>query len=345
MRYLLLLPLFATGCKDVECGEGTIERDGRCAPATLTTSAAMCGPFTELEGDRCVPQFTPTVCDPETTVATVDPDTGVTTCIGVGGGGCSAPFPCPVPADANHMTICGQLYDFETMAELAGPSAMTLSIQAYDGQQLALNPQAATPLPVGDVTIDACGRYRVVDIDTSGTSPFIGLGIDDAGMAPGPAGLTVTVGVATSRASNLVTDLEAFVVKGATVQQWATSGGPSLANGIFAALYRAHETGRDPQAGVTFAKAGTALPDDDFYFQAALATNTTLDPAATVTAANGTALVANRALTEGLVFDGIGGLGTGCRWEPHAAVSLPGIVFVQVFRKVDLDAMPGSCAD
>jgi hypothetical protein len=137
-----------------------------------------------------------------------------------------------------------------------------------------------------------------------------------------------------------VTDLEGYVVSPATVGQWAADGGPSLAGGIFAAAYRAHETGLDPQAGVTFANMGTALPDDDFYF-----VNTSIDPAASATGTNGIALAINRSITEGVVFDGIGGLGTGCQWEKHAAVALPGIVFVQVFRKTDLDSMPGSCAD
>ena len=38
------------GCKEIECGEGTIERDGACAPASQTVDKAQCGPFTELQG-------------------------------------------------------------------------------------------------------------------------------------------------------------------------------------------------------------------------------------------------------------------------------------------------------
>jgi hypothetical protein len=60
---------------------------------------------------------------------------------------------------------------------------------------------------------------------------------------------------------------------------------------------------------------------------------------------NGTALVTNRAISESVAFDGLGGLGTGCRWEPHAAASLPGVVFIQIFRKADLIGQPGSCTD
>jgi hypothetical protein len=128
------------------------------------------------------------------------------------------------------------------------------------------------------------------------------------------------------------------------------SGGPPLSGGIYAATYRAHKlrAGVDrhaPQAGVTFAKMGTALPNDDYYFQSALTTHTSVDINAAVTGANGTALITNRTIGESAVFDGLNGLGAGCRWEYHAAASLPGVVFIQIFRKGDLIGQPGSCND
>jgi hypothetical protein len=364
------LSLVVTSCKEIECGDGTIERDGTCAPATTTTSAGMCGPFTELQGDRCVPMFPPTECDPGTTTPMVDPATGVTTCIGTGGGGCSAAFACPTPTMANRMTICGQLYDFETtgkfqgtdpsgtacdpsMPDTAGPCA--LNINAYDALMFASNPSTAVPLNKGGLYIDDCGRYRLTDIDTNGTGPFIGLGIDDA-AGIGPTGVTVTVGVATPKSSNVITDFEGYIVKGSTIGLWQASGGPPLSGGIYAAAYRAHKLvppmagvppvdRHAPQADVQFAKNGVALPADDHYFMPALTTHTTIDPSASVTGMNGTALVTNRAISESVAFDGLGGLGTGCRWEPHAAASLPGVVFIQIFRKADLIGQPGSCTD
>lgn len=361
----VLAAMSSTSCKDIECGDGTIERDGTCQAADTTTSAGMCGPFTELLGDRCAPQFPPTECDPATTTPSIDPETGVTTCVGTGGGGCNAPFACPTPTDANRLTICGQIYDYETMTKFQAPDATAapcdlqnpttsgpcaLGINAYDALTFASNPQAAPILTIGSLYIDDCGRYRVVDIDTNGTGPFIGLGIDDNGMPNGPAGVTVTVGVATPKSSNVVKDFEGFIVKASTVGMWQSSGGPSLAGGIYVAAYRAHKLapGVDrhaPQAGVQFAKMGSPLTSDDYYFMPSLAQNTLIDPAATVTGANGTALVTNRMISESVAFDGIGGLGTGCRWEPHAAASLPGIVFIQIFRKADLIAQPGSCQD
>jgi hypothetical protein len=357
--------LSVSSCKDVECGDGTIERDGTCQPASATTSSGMCGPFTELQGDRCVPQFPPTTCDPATSIPTIDPDTGVTTCIGVGGGGCSAKFACPAPTAANRFTVCGQIYDFENgakfvaadatgaMCDPAAPATTgpcALAINAYDAISFAMNPATAKKLTADSITIDDCGRYRLVNLDTTGTSPFIGLGIDDAGMTPGPGGVTVSTGVAAEKADVIVENFEAYIVKSSTYAMWAGSGGPSLANGIYVATYRKHKLvdGVDrhaPQDGVTFAHLnGTTYPGDDHYFTAAQTTHQTLDGAASVTGMNGTALVANRSVAEQVNFVGQGGIGSGCAWKPHAAASIPGIVFIQIFRKMDSGAA-GSCTE
>jgi hypothetical protein len=356
----ILLSLFAalaaSGCKQLECADGTIERDGHCEPANTT----ICGPFTELQGDRCVPQFPPTLCDPATTQPQVDPDTGVVTCIATSGG-CGAALACPAPTGATKMTICGQLYDFETglkfsdtnatgaecptMPSATGPCS--LAIAAYDALAFGTNPSSAQPLMAGSVYIDDCGRYRLSDIEINGTGSIIALGIDDA-PAMGPTGTTVTVGVATPKvAMGATKDLEAFVVPEATTTQWAGAGGPTLTTGVYAALYRAHKLGigdpYQPQAGVTITKNGTSVPANDFYFQSAETTRSTIESAAAVTGANGTALFNAASLSDGPGYGGSDGLGTGCRWETHAAVSLPDIVFVQIYRK--LDVLGQTCTD
>src|SRR4051794_35478392 len=102
-KLTLLIPvLFASlgvaGCNGTECALGTIERNGKCEPATVTTEAGKCGPFTELQGDVCVPQFPAAEWDPATPMAVADPASGVTPCVGPGGGGdFSTPIPCPTP--------------------------------------------------------------------------------------------------------------------------------------------------------------------------------------------------------------------------------------------------------
>src|SRR5688572_1141172 len=106
--------LASAGCKEVECGDGTIESDGACVPADQIVGTAKCGAFTELVGDTCTPTQDPTVCGAGT-VREVDSATGIGTCKpdGGGGGGCGAPVACPPPS-AGKQTICGQLFDFGT---------------------------------------------------------------------------------------------------------------------------------------------------------------------------------------------------------------------------------------
>jgi hypothetical protein len=364
-NYPLLITLFASlaasACNQTECGTGTIERDGTCQPATVQTDPGMCGPFTELQGDRCAPQFPPTECDPSTTMPNVDPDTGVVTCIGTGGGGCDTPIACPAPTGSTKITICGQFYDFQDNTKFAesggasgncdpaspttsGPCA--LQLLAFDAYAFGSNPQTAQPLAVDSVTIDKCGRYRVAGIETSGTGPFIGLGIDDGppGTPLGPTGVTVTVGVAAAKADGpAIQGFEAWIVKATTVGAWQASGGPMLATGIYAPVYRKHKKGNgdpfEPQgAGVEATKdpngpIATGPSGPAFYFDAAETMRTTIDTNNTTTGANSTVLITGASVNDSVVYGGQNGLGPGCLWQKHAGASIPGIVFIQVFRK------------
>lgn len=355
----------ASGCKQVECADGTIERDGECVPKDETYGEAKCGPLTELQGDQCVPMFPPTECDPLTTEPEVDPETGVTVCKGVGGG-CGGSLGCPAGTGANKLTVCGQIYDFTngsnfaaTMAEgtrcdpqsptATGPCA--LQIVAFDAVDFGTDPGGATPLPIGEVFIDDCGRFRLKDIDTSSsTSPFVGLGFDDANMAFGPDGVTVTVGVATSKPSErYVKDVEGYIANKSTVGAWAVSGFNTFGTtGAYAPIFRKHPAGKpfpfETQSGVTVVKNGNPIPANDFYFRSADVDRTTIDVNATATGANGTALYTGASVLDSLMYSGTGGTGTGCRWDTHAAASLPGVLFVQVFRKIDA-LTGGPCND
>ncbi|MBA3461106.1 MAG: hypothetical protein H0T46_14170 [Deltaproteobacteria bacterium] len=356
-RWILISALAAlswtgAGCKEMECGTGTVERDGACAPANLTVDKAQCGPFTILQGDKCVPMFPPTECDSSTTMADIDPATGVTTCIGTGGGGCSAPLACPNPATGKQ-TICGQIYNFELatgpMATFAaagasgsrcsstpaaeGPCALT--IKAYDALAFGANPQTAVPLTVGELYIDDCGRYRITDI-TLPPGPFIGLGIDDAPNINGPAGVTNTVGVATPKTASMATrDFEAFVVPKSTSDKWTASGGPPISGGIYAQVFRAKHMGFETQAGVQTLRNGNPNTTNDYYFTPAQTTRETILPSATTTGANGTVLITNAAVSENLAYSGAGGIPAECVWETKAGASLANIVFISIFRPVN----------
>jgi hypothetical protein len=359
LRVSLILIVFATapGCKSTECGTGTIDRSGTCEPADDTTSTAKCGPFTILQGDSCVPMFPPTQCDPGSTTTDVDMSTGVATCIGTGtSAGCSGAFACPTPA-AGKQTICGQLYNFAdntkfaaagatgakcTTATTSGPCA--LQVAAFDAVTYA-HDQTTAPQPTGAIYIDDCGRYRIPDITPPG-GPFLALGWDDAGQPFGPTGVTVTTGVAVPTGANTtVKDFEAWIVDQATVGMWQSTGGPMLANGIYAAIFRTHGCdstgactgdGFANQMGVTITKGTNPQPANDYYFQAETG-RLHIDGAASVTSIDGTGLYAGASVDDGPAYSGTGGISdtTNCTWEPHAAASIPGLVFMQVYRPIN----------
>ncbi|CAN5873661.1 hypothetical protein BH11MYX3_BH11MYX3_35690 [soil metagenome] len=347
-RWILISAVLAAsqgGCKSIDCGEGTVERDGNCEPANETVTKAECGPFTMLQGDKCVPMFPPTECDPGSTTPDVDPATGVTTCVGTGTtGGCDAAFACPAPATGKQ-TICGQIYDFEDNMKFAAAGATgaqctavtpdgpcALKITAYDAIQFGTNPATAPPLNTGPLYIDDCGRYRVPDISVP-AGPFIGLGIDDSVGAMGPNGITNTVGVAIPKSPNMATrDFEAWIVKKSTTDKWVASGGPPLSGGYYVNIFRGHRTGTDTVAGVQSTRSGNPNPTNDYYFTPAQTTRETVLTSATVTGVNGSALITNASVLENPVYSGTGGIPAECAWETHAGASIPNIVFIQLFR-------------
>lgn len=351
----LLASLAATGCKPIECGDGTIDRNGVCEPGDGNPiDPAKCGEGTMLVGDRCEPIFPPTECDPDSTMSVFDEATGVTTCKGTGTG----TIPCPNPTGTTKETICGQLYDFETNEKLQaadptgaecdpnaptadGPCALTIVV--YDAQAFANDPTGAAEVSVGRLRINDRGEFSLADVETSMINPFVGLGVDDADKAKrGPAGYANTAAIAFSKAPNkTVQGVELWLVKPSTTAAWAMNNGPNvLTTGIYAAVFRAHAEGIGDQyanqAGATITTGVTQITPNDFYFAAAETNRTNIDMAATSTGANGTVLVDNTGVLT-TPWSGMGGItGTAnCKWDQHIAATLQGIVFIQTYRKVD----------
>jgi hypothetical protein len=344
------------GCTTVTCGVGTIERNGECAPADGVHDPAACGSGTTLVGDRCI---TTVECG-EHTQPVVGSD-GSVTCEGTGTvQACGQPLDCPKPSPGK-MTICGQLYDIETMQEFRdldnatgdpcvtatadGPCA--LRMDAFDAIDFATHAGSATPptpLQVGDTYIDTCGRYRFEDVPMP-SSPYVGLGFDDKDAAKmGPPGATNAVGVATAFSQDVTVNLEAFIAKKATTDAWEGSGGPPVSGGIYVPIFRAHKCDADgttctgdamaTQAGVQIYKNTQQVPNSDYYFADADNKHTQVDPSLTSTGANGTGLLTGASVMDMLAWTGMGGIAdtTNCKWESHAAASLPNIVTFQIYR-------------
>lgn len=346
-----------SGCTETQCGPGTINRAGKCEPADETVGTAKCGPFTELRGDQCVPMFPATMCDPATTQPDTDPTTGVTTCIGTGGGGCSAPLACPDPASGKQ-TICGQLYDFADNTPFAaqGATGAKCAAGATTGPcALSITPKlpvAETTYSAREVYIDDCGRYRVSDIDVGGGSSVV-LYIDDPVV--GAEGRTVPTHVGVpGKMGGITKDLDAWVVTKETVNKW-TAKAPelSLATGIYAAIFRTHacdsasgkctgdrlqnQPGVKLMLSATPPTAGGAI-GRVFNFASGELPHENLDPSATLTSVNGTALTTVTQMFPILTWPtGMGAItGPGaCEWATGRTISFPGYVFFQVYRPVD----------
>jgi hypothetical protein len=363
---LILIPLLAAlgtnvSCVQTECGDGTIERDGVCVASDINNDKPICGPFTELHGDRCEPVYAPTQCDPQTSEPNVDPITGITTCVGTGtGGGCGAPISCPAPGGTK-MTICGQIYDFETrdakfsseatgtrcdnMAPTStGPCSLTML--AFDALKYGARQDdpAANVTPSSDnLYIDDCGRFKVSNIETNGTGPFIGVGFTEAGKLPqrplDQLTVTATTGFAVSKKVGGTQERqEGFIVKPSTITSWQNNGGPPLSGGIYVGLFRKTKTGTEPQPGVKFTKNPVGLiPSQDYYFKAAELTSSTIDTNQMATGANGNGLLTGTSVGDQLAYSGTGGITSAhCTWENHAAANLANIVFFQIYRKADV---------
>lgn len=332
----------AAGCQDTECGEGTIERNDKCVPADgVSPEADSCGPGTQYspaEG-ACVPIAPPTQCGPNT-VQEVGDD-GVVICVGVGGGSCDQPIACPQP-DAAKTTLCGQVVDAESGEPLVegdgsdtsacnpeeptadGPCSLELFV--YDAVPFATAPEDAEPLPADELTIDRCGRFRAVNAPIP-SAGIIAVTTDD--NTNGGADVRAHSGIASRVApGQRVVGREIVSVQRATDAAWTSSAGDPFGGVSFVEKGVSLVTFRRagvPQAGVTATVAGNPSAEDDFYFDSAETTRTNIDPAATATGANGTALLVNIALSQ---LSGQGQEPAGCTWATELAATPANTVFV-----------------
>jgi hypothetical protein len=343
--------LVNVSCQQVECGIGTVERDGVCLPADESTDPGNCGgdgPFATVLGldGKCETEV-PTVCDEDSTREEVDMQTGIVTCIGTGGG-CPSEIDCEAP-DAGKATLCGRIWDAETdlpitMAAgangmMCNPAAPTtdgpcsLRLRFFDALDFAMNPGGAMPIvPEGGVYTDDCNRYRGHNM-TRATFGFIGIAVDDApGITPTtPHRLT---GVATSNALAAPgAGFRAYSTRVSTDMAWTTGsgigGGMTFAQrGVLAIVF--HYQGM-PRAGVRIRRNSQFIAADDFYFadtgitrSMAVPQVNTMDP----TGPNGTGLVINSPTP--IEHDGQGAEPSGCRWPANLAASIPGVVFMQI---------------
>jgi hypothetical protein len=330
------LAVSQVGCTNVDCGDGTIDKNGACVPAQDSTNNASCGPGTVLKAGQCVPDHV-TMCDPSTTITQTDSQ-GNVTCVGTGTQGCGAPIGCPAPAQGK-VTICGQLLDLETSAPIAdgnatgkactattssGPCSMT--IKAYDAIAFAGDPTGAAELTHDPIVIDDCGRYRVANIQPNGAA-FIGIGLDDAMGAPDTHRLS---GVAIPTvASKAAPGIPAYAMKTSTDTSWTSqaglTGGSFADRGVYVGIFL---HGTMPVSGVKVVRGGVTNPAQHFYFKDTdPSMRSMIDTAATATGVNGTAVtIGNGSLT---TYTGSGSEPANCKWPSLMGDEIPMVAFIE----------------
>jgi hypothetical protein len=324
-----------SGCSTVECGEGTIERDGDCVGSNQTTVPATCGDGTILVNGTCVAEA---VCDPSSTVLVPVGD-GTFICEGQGGGelpACDAPAqPCP-QASGTTISICGQFYDVESddpLGATEGPATRcdptnlapsgpcSFKLEFYDALGFSMGSTTQLAYDPDDLVYDSCGRFRVT------------------GLTPGGSGITavgargaITSGIAVrATAGGTYPGQRLYTVTQATNDKWSAQIGRAdiRATGVYVAIHVLPE-GLTPVEGVTLTGT-TGGNNANWYFsdsdprQRSMVAPTTQG----VTGANGTAILLDQPTLGSFTSTG-GTLPGTCEWGTLQGGNIPGVYFIQL---------------
>lgn len=342
---LLLAPLAFSqlSCVDLECGVGTVEKDGVCVlpDDARPPDTSFCAPGTHYDDIMrgCVADLEPTVCG-ENTEAIVN-DEGVIVCEGTGTVGCE--ITCPAPP-TGRMSVCGWLIDAQTddgIADVADPmlcdpenrpdtGPCSLEVLFYDALGFAGNPTGSTPL-TADVRVNNCGRVVATNIPAPATG-FLAIGVDDADNANNDN--YVLGGVVIASMPNLRRDdIDLYAVTQDSDELWTQSAGNPFGAGVtfgdrgaYLPIFTHKGT---PIAGVTVTENGAPQPADDYYFDDTdPLERTAIDVGRTNTGPNGSAILVNSQLVN---HSGTGSesMLEGCIWPTNLAAALPNVYFVQ----------------
>ena len=334
--------LAAPGCKAIECGANTLEKDGECV-ANVQTPGFQCGAGTYFDQASGVCMNTlygdgGGICG-DGTVLVVDQQ-GNHFCEGTGASSCERDLPCPTPTGEN-VALCGKLFDLEDSGLLADDLDTTkLQLKVFDPIAFATAPDA-TP-PIKTATPDACGRFAIGEI-TPPNVQFIAISVDDG---VGADNLLVHTGIATiNQRGSARGGLRLFAMRRATAASWTTALAlptPLETQGAYVPIFLTPMSkGGTPTPPFPTAQpaAGVGVtigiaPDNDplttgvFYFNDTVATTrATPVTGRTTTGSNGAALVIMQPALE--PFGGAGAEPSGCTWPENLAATPPGTIYVQ----------------
>ena len=239
---------------------------------------------------------------------------------------CSAPITCPAPS-TGMMTFCGQIADLGDSQPVLAPA---VALNAYDAIALVSDPAGAPPLTTDEIVIDACGRFRVKNVQPA-SAQYIALAVADGG---GSAYRT-SASVFPTAAGPALTGVPLYAVSIASDAAWTTSAGLTGATlvdrGVLLGLFL---HGATPVGGAKLTISGSTDATDDYYFgDASAASRTTIDPAVIATGVDGTSLMIGHAQNLAQ-YSGSGGEPSGCVWPTVLGDQIPGVAFVQPFVAV-----------
>lgn len=330
------LATLQSGCSTVECGEGTIERDGDCVGSEQSTVPAICGDGTILVNGTCVAEA---VCDPSSTVLVPVGD-GTFICEGQGGGAlpaCDQPLPCP-SASGTTTTICGQFYDVESDDELGeaegdavrcDPNVLAASgpcsykLEFYDALAFSMGSTTQLDYEADDLIYDSCGRFRVTGLAAAGS------GITAVG-ARGP----ITSGIAVRvTPGGTYPGQRLYTVTPATNAKWSEQiGRPDIKlNGVYVSIHVLPPFGGELNPAENVVLTGTTGGNNsNFYFSDSdPLQRSTVMPTLDDTGVNGTAILLDQPTLGSFTSTG-GTLPGSCAWGTVQGGNIPGVYFIQL---------------
>ncbi len=233
--------LVQTGCNQLECAQGTREKDGKCVPVVVVGGDAglACGPGTILVGNQCL--ASEDICGPNTKAEAILDDAGVPTggFVCKGQGGTEMPT-CPDDfGPAGEFCVTGQVVYFiddqgnymkTPLADAnASEDSTWLGVKVYDPIEYARDPQA---VPLATAQVDPkTGYFRVVGVPEP-PNGSVAMAIDELDAEHEDI-VAQTATPYLAKAYQNLEGTQAYVVTTAQVADWtAQVGGPSALEAI-----------------------------------------------------------------------------------------------------------------
>lgn len=194
---------------------------------------------------------------------------------------CEVQLDCPAP-DADKLTVCGRLYDVEFDGVLSG----FLHVDFFDTPTFAADPETAPDLAREMYQYDACGRFRVTNLEVP-ASHLLMIVVDDSPQGF-PDDHTATLMVVPVEPGQAYGAIPAHVIASWSEQAWVDTVGSDYRD--LGSELIIHQMDGVPVAGVPI-DIGTGSPQDAYAFSDGnVGSRNQIAPGVTTTGINGAEL-------------------------------------------------------